>query len=106
MPIAALSATFDAMPNLYRRRPPSLSGGLPRRYPAGKPLAGYFVGDLPAHQMRIMDYNRWYATRDDTPDFLARWEAFLSTPADGGSRVPGWSACTAGRWYRSKSIQS
>ncbi|MGA8879874.1 MAG: DUF1015 family protein [Azonexus sp.] len=107
--IAALSATFDAMPNLY------IADGHHRSAAASRVAAnrgqavgaGYFLSVIfPAHQMRIMDYNR--VVRDlngMTPaDFLARvGERFVVSPAAGSVKpeMPGVVGMyLAGRWYR------
>jgi len=108
--IATLSATFDAMPNLYiadghhRSAAASRVAANRRGQAAG---AGYFLSVIfPAHQMRIMDYNR--VVRDlngMTPaDFLARvGERFVVSPAAGGvsPEKPGVVGMyLARRWYR------
>jgi uncharacterized protein (DUF1015 family) len=107
--ITALSATFDAMPNLYiadghHRSAAASRVAVNRGQAAG---AGHFLSVIfPAHQMRIMDYNR--VVRDlngMTPaDFLARvGERFVVNPAADGVKPekPGVVGMyLAGRWYR------
>ncbi|HEX9194701.1 MAG TPA: DUF1015 family protein [Azonexus sp.] len=108
--IAALSATFDAMPNLYiadgHHRSAAASRVAAKRVgqAAG---AGYFLSVIfPAHQMRIMDYNRVvHDLNGMTPaDFLAKvGKHFTVAPATGGVKPekPGVVGMyLAGRWYR------
>ncbi len=107
--IAALSAAFDAMPGLYIADGHHRSAAAARVAAArpGCESAGHFLAVIfPAHQMRIMDYNR--VVRDLNglaPDaFLARvGEHFAVIPAV--DRVhpekPGVVGMyLAGRWYR------
>ena len=107
--IAGLSTAFDAMPNLY------IADGHHRSAAASRVAAGHrgqasaqaFLAVIfPAHQMRILDYNR--VVRDLhglSPDaFLARvGERFAVTPAAGRVHPdkPGVVGMyLGGRWYR------
>jgi uncharacterized protein (DUF1015 family) len=108
--IAALSAAFDAMPNLYiadghhRSAAASRVAASRRGQSAG---AGYFLSVIfPAHQMRIMDYNR--VVRDlnglSVADFLAQvGQRFAVCTADSAvhPEKPGVVGMyLAGNWYR------
>ena len=107
--IAGLSTAFDAMPNLY------IADGHHRSAAASRVAAGrrgqasaqMFLAVLfPAHQMRILDYNR--VVRDlnglAPEQFLARvGERFAVTPAAGRvhPEKPGVVGMyLGGRWYR------
>ncbi|MBS1139724.1 MAG: hypothetical protein H6R13_1177 [Proteobacteria bacterium] len=107
--IAGLNATFDAMPNLYIADGHHRSAAASRvaAAHAGTAGAGYFLSVIfPAHQMRIMDYNR--VVRDlnglSPDDFLdSVGKRFSICPA--ASRVrpekPGVIGMyLSGRWYR------
>ncbi|MGA9393951.1 MAG: DUF1015 family protein [Azonexus sp.] len=108
--IAALSATFDAMPNLYiadghhRSAAASRVAASRRGQSAG---AGYFLSVIfPAHQMRIMDYNR--VVRDlnglSVADFLAEVGQRFAVSAAGSAVHPEKPGVVgmylAGNWYR------
>ena len=108
--IAALSATFDAMPNLYiadghhRSAAASRVAASRRGHSAG---AGYFLSVIfPAHQMRIMDYNR--VVRDlnglSVADFLAEVGQRFAVSAAGSAVHPEKPGVVgmylAGNWYR------
>ena len=108
--IAALSATFDAMPNLYiadghhRSAAASRVAANRRGQAAG---AGYFLSVIfPAHQMRIMDYNRVVRDLNGlTPEaFLAcvgERFAVISRVDRVHPEKPGVVGMyLAGRWYR------
>ena len=107
--IAGLTAVFDAMPNLYiadghHRSAAASRVAASRR---GQASAQVFLAVIfPAHQMRILDYNR--VVRDlnglAPAEFLARvGERFVITPAAAAvhpdkSGVVGMYL--GGRWYR------
>jgi uncharacterized protein (DUF1015 family) len=108
--IAALSTAFDAMPNLYiadghhRSAAASRVAASRRGQSAG---SGYFLSVIfPAHQMRIMDYNR--VVRDlnglSIADFLSGvGQRFAVSTADNAvhPEKPGVvGMCLAGNWYR------
>ena len=108
--IAALSAAFEAMDNLY------IADGHHRSAAASRVAASrrgqsadaeYFLSVIfPAHQMRIMDYNR--VVRDlnglSVADFLTQvGQRFTVSPADGAvhPEKPGVVGMyLAGNWYR------
>lgn len=107
--IGSLSAAFDAMPNLYIADGHHRSAAASRVAAArpGCAAAGYFLSVIfPAHQMRIMDYNR--VVRDlnglSTEAFLSKvGERFAITPAAAPVRPekPGVVGLyLAGGWYR------
>jgi len=109
MTISALSAAFDAMPGLYIADGHHRSAAAARVAAArpGCAGAGHFLAVIfPAHQMRIMDYNRVVRDLNDlAPDaFLASvGEHFAVIPAV--DRVhpdkPGVVGMyLAGHWYR------
>jgi len=108
--IAALSAAFDAMPNLYiadghhRSAAASRVAASRRGQSAG---AGYFLSVIfPAHQMRIMDYNR--VVRDlnglSVADFLAqvgqRFAVGTAASAVHPEKPGVVGMYLAGNWYR------
>lgn len=107
--ISGLSAAFDAMPNLYIADGHHRSAAASRVSASrpGNAAAAFFLAVIfPAHQMRIMDYNR--VVRDlnglSVDHFLTRiGEHFSVSPAP--SRIapekPGIIGMyLAGRWYR------
>lgn len=107
--IAALSAAFEAMPNLYIADGHHRSAAASRVAASqpGNAAAGAFLSVIfPAHQMRIMDYNR--VVRDlnglSVDAFLARvGEPFAVSPAAErmAPEKPGVVGMyLAGRWYR------
>ncbi len=108
--IAGLTAVFDAMPNLYIADGHHRSAAASRVAASRRGLAtaaDYFLAVIfPAHQMRILDYNRVVRDLNGlSPDaFLARVsERFAVTPA--ACRVhpekPGVVGMyLGGRWYR------
>ena len=107
--IAALSAAFDAMPNLYIADGHHRSAAASRvaaSQPGNIAAATFLSVIFPAHQMRIMDYNR--VVRDlnglSVDSFLARvGERFVVSPATGrvAPEKPGVVGMyLGGAWYR------
>ncbi|WP_374342442.1 DUF1015 domain-containing protein [Azonexus sp.] len=107
--IAALSTAFDAMPSLYIADGHHRSAAASRVAASqpGNAAAGAFLAVIfPAHQMRIMDYNR--VVRDlnglSAEAFLARvGERFAVTPAVDRVQPEKTGVVgmyLAGRWYR------
>jgi len=107
--IAALSAAFEAMPGLYIADGHHRSAAASRiaaMQPGNASAGGFLAVIFPAHQMRIMDYNR--VVRDlnglTVEAFLARiGERFALIPAAGrvAPEKPGVVGMyLAGRWYR------
>ena len=108
--IAGLTAVFDAMPNLYIADGHHRSAAASRVAASRRGLAAgadYFLAVIfPAHQMRILDYNRVVRDLNGlSPDaFLARvGERFAVTAAAGRvhPEKPGVVGMyLGGRWYR------
>lgn len=110
--IERLTALFDAMPNLYiadghHRSAAASRVAAARRQQSGNPSAGYFLSVLfPAHQMRIMDYNRVVADLNgQTVDaFLGRLsQSFFLSAEEGQVRPekPGvFGMYLKGQWIR------
>lgn len=110
--VARLTALFDALPNLYiadghHRSAAASRVAAAQRGKAGSASAEHFLSVIfPAHEMRIMDYNR--VVRDlnglSVEDFFARvGESFAVTPATAQVRPekPGVvGAYLGGRWFR------
>ncbi len=100
--IAGLSAAFDAMPNLYIADGHHRSAAASRVAAArpGCAAAGYFLSVIfPAHQMRIMDYNR--VARDLnglTP------EAFLARVGERFSVISGVDRVQPGKTRRGRHV--
>lgn len=107
--IAGLSAAFDAMPNLYIADGHHRSAAASRVAASqpGKAAAASFLSVIfPAHQMRIMDYNR--VVRDlnglSVDSFLARIGEHFAVSSAAGRVAPEKPGVVgmylAGRWYR------
>lgn len=110
--VAALGGAFDALPRLYiadghHRSAAASRVAAARRGGTGGGSAEYFLAVIfPAHEMRILDYNRVVRDLNGlTPDaFLARvGERFAVAPAPGPvhPEAPGVVGMyLGGRWYR------
>lgn len=110
--VAALGSAFDALPRLYiadghHRSAAASRVAAARRGGTGGGSAEYFLAVIfPAHEMRILDYNRVVRDLNGlTPDaFLARvGERFAVAPAPGPvhPEAPGVVGMyLGGRWYR------
>ena len=109
--VAALTRVFDGMANLYiadgHHRSAAASRVAAARRGSGSGSAEHFLAVIfPAHEMRIMDYNR--VVRDlngHSPESLVTeiGTRFAVTPADGRvhPEKPGVVGMyLAGRWYR------
>lgn len=107
--IAGLSAAFDAMPNLYIADGHHRSAAASRVAAArpGCAGAGYFLSVIfPAHQMRIMDYNRVVRDLNALPPetYLARVSENFSVSAAVDRVKPEKPGVVGmyldGQWYR------
>jgi uncharacterized protein (DUF1015 family) len=107
--IAGLSTAFEAMPNLYIADGHHRSAAASRVAAAhtGKAGAGYFLSVIfPAHQMRIMDYNRVVRDLNGLPpeaflECVGKRFAIIPTDRRVSPEKPGMVGMyLTGRWYR------